>query len=52
MRYLVAWSLFGCVLYGGYVGYSHFQNPWSVHRVSVLDVLPPPGAGCNKDCTK
>lgn len=52
MRYVIAWALAGSVVYGGFVAYSNFKNPWAVHQTSVLDVLPPAGAGCGKDCAK
>jgi len=49
MKYVIAWAMFGCVLYGGFVAVHSFKNPWAPHA-TVLEMLPPSSDGCSKDC--
>jgi hypothetical protein len=49
MKYLIAWSVFACLIYGGVSAATAWRNPWEA-RSQVMDMLPPASAGCGVNC--
>jgi hypothetical protein len=48
MKYVIAWAVFGLLVYGALAAVHSWKNPWAIPAAVIQ--LPPASHGCDKDC--